>query len=186
MNIPQRPPIMVRAPERDAKNDKKMSASETSVNPALLSYMGAGNSEVKIEFTLYTNSSKCKYGEQLLKIAREKKFTFEHIDVSKVAPPEWLPGTPTLVHENNVYCGDAAFGFIDNFTSQQDSTQPALAAVAIEPEQPTNPFAKKMSDDSAGCGLSKAFAPPPAEEVDESKFSESTDQAMQRLLAGRR
>lgn len=186
MNIPNRPPIIVRAPARDGKKkseDVIDSADTQAASPELLGYINKAAASKPHEITVYTNTGVCRHGPALL--AELKGCLFNHVDVSQCKPPAWLPGTPTLVHKNNVYCGDAAFLFVQNFDCPK--TEPSEPS-ATQPQQatPTNPFAKRVFDESAGCGLSKAFAPPAVVEVDESKFAESTDDAMQRMLAGRR
>ena len=186
MNIPNRPPIIVRAPARDGKKkseDVIDSADTQAASPALLGYINNAAASKPHEITVYTNTGVCRYGPALL--AELKGCLFNHVDVSQCKPPSWLPGTPTLVHKNNVYCGDAAFSFVQNFDCPKAGpSEPS----APQPQQatPTNPFAKRVCDESVGCGLSKAFAPPAVVEVDDSKFAESTDDAMQRMLAGRR
>ena len=184
MEIPRRPPVIVRAPEREEKqNEKKVmdSSDAGGVSPDLYSYINKTAAKPKHDITVYTNTGVCKHGPALL--AAMWSHDFNHIDVSQTKPPSWLPGTPTLVYKKSVYCGDAAFAFVQTF--ELPKSVPASDGPALG-KAPVNPFSKKISDDSAGCGLSSAFAPPPVVDVDESKFSESTDDAMQRLLAGRR
>lgn len=182
-NIPLRPPIIVRAPTREGKKkDKEMidSSDTERASPELLAYIGKAASSEPHEITVYTYAGVCPHGPALL--AELRDCLFNHVDISQCKPPSWLPGTPTLVHKNNVYCGDAAFSFAQNFDCPK--AEPSLPE--LREGVPTNPFSKKVRDESVGCGLSKAFAPPTVVEVDESKFAESTDDAMQRLLAGRR
>lgn len=181
MNLPRRPPVLVRAPERDEKNNPpdKAAAGE-AVSPELYGFMNRDNPKpdlTELDITVYTNTGVCPHGPALLEVLRG--FSFKHVDVSQCRPPAELTGTPSVVHKRGVYCGDAAFELAEYFVSQRGA-KPAKA------EAPrTNPFTK-APDDSMGCGLSQALAPPAVVEVDESKFSESTDEAMQRLLAGRK
>ncbi|CAM9703101.1 unnamed protein product [Ectocarpus sp. 6 AP-2014] len=135
----------------------------------------AAESKPNDMITVYTNSAVCAHGTALL--AEIEGCLFNHVDISQQQPPSWLPGTPTVVHNNSVYCGDNAFAFVQNFDLPK-STQRQPSADAK--------FSLNTADSSFGCGLSKAFAPPAVIEVDESQFTESTDDAMQRLLAGRR
>lgn len=188
MDVPRRPPIIVRAPERAEKTQGKalMDSSDTGgVSPDLYSYISKTASQPTPDITVYTNTGVCRHGSALLDELRG--CLFNHVDVSQSKAPSWLPGTPTVVHKSNVYCGDAAFAFVQNFDVPKTSPEKQpLANAAVKEAEPVNPFAKKACDDAAGCGLSKAFAQPAVVEVDESKFAESTDDAMQRLLAGRR
>lgn len=191
MDIPRRPPVIVRAPERAGKTPEKtlMDSSDTGgVSPNLLSYINkaAAPPQPAHDVTVYTNTAACRYSPQLL--AELDGRAFNHVDISKSEAPSWLPGTPTVVHKSNVYCGDAAFAFVQNYDVPRASpgSGAATSQAGKEEQQLPNPFAKRLADDFAGCGLAKAFAPPSVVEVDESKFAESTDDAMQRLLAGRR
>lgn len=185
MEIPRRPPVIVRAPEREKATDDKhlMDSSKTpAVSPNLYSYIGnkQQSKATQQEITVYTNSGVCKHCPALLQALSGCKY--DHVDISKSKPPAWLPGTPTLVHKNNVYCGDAAFDFVENFDVPKSTPESNDNEAATD----KNPFSKRLGDDSAGCGLSEAFAPPPVVDVDEARFAESTDDAMQRLLASRR
>jgi len=182
MEIPRRPPVIVRAPEREKATDDKLlmdSSATPGVSPNLYSYIGKDQppKSTPEDITVYTNSTVCKHSHDLLQTLSGR--SYQHVDISKSKPPSWLPGTPTLVHKNNVYCGDAAFAFVDSYD---------VPKITNDREATTskNPFAKRVADDTAGCGLSQAFAPPPVVDVDEAKFAESTDDAMQRLLASRR
>ena len=179
MNVPRRPAIIMSVPEREGKAGAKciIDSSATAGVSA-----DAPSPPKPPDITVYTNSGVCPHGEALL--AEMKGCAFNHVDVSQCKAPSWLPGTPTVVHNNSVYCGDTAFAFVQSFDLPK-SGQPDTTPHAVE-TPPANPFSKHAPDNHAGCGLSKAFAPPEVVEVDESKFAESTDDAMQRLLAGRR
>lgn len=158
----------MRAPSREGKKPEKHTLEPQQADTATAS-------KPNDNITVYTNSTVCAHGTALL--AEMKGCVFNHIDISQQPAPSWLPGTPTVVHKNSVYCGDTAFAFVQNF----DIPKSEQVQSASEPT-----FAQNTADMSLGCGLSKAFAPPEVIEVDESQFTESTDDAMQRLLAGRR
>lgn len=150
MNVPARPGVVIRAPEREKSKERKFEMEESPI-------------------VVYVNSGVCPYGRELLSLAGGRGVKVRVVDVSNVPPPAWLPGTPSLVHNGDVYCGDAAFSFVGE----------------IPEEKNVSPVGK-TKDTSAGCGISQAFAPPKEIDVDESQFSASTDEMMQRLMAGRR
>eukprot|EP00752_Nemacystus_decipiens_P004382 g4005.t1 len=139
-----------------------MDSSDTGgVSAELLTYINNEAPPKPHDITVYTNSGVCQYSPALL--TELKGCLFNHVDVSQCKPPSWLPGTPTLVHKNNVYCGDAAFLFAQNF----DCPRYEQSAPPPEEAVPTNPFSKKVREESRGCGLSQAFSPPPVIDVDE-------------------
>lgn len=178
MDIPRRPPVIIRAPARADKTPDKTFLDTSTGEAGSLS--GSNKSPPRTDdVTVYTNTAVCRYSPDLL--AAVQGCMFNHVDISKSEAPSWLPGTPTVVHKSNVYCGDAAFAFVQSYDLQKGSP-----AASHADEEAPNPFAKRPADNSFGCGLAKAFASPSVVEVDESKFAESTDDAMQRLLAGRR
>lgn len=124
------------------------------------------------DLKIFTRVDVCPYSKQLLQLAHERQIKFANHDLSNDSPPSWLPGTPTVVDNRDVYCGDAAFSFIESISISKDSE---------DLKKIQNPVR-----DGIGCGLSQAFMPPTKEEVNESDFNVSTDDMVARVLAGRR
>lgn len=176
MDIPRRPPVIIRPPERADKTPDKSIMDSSAGQPSTSLSSGIDQHHL----TVYTNIDVCRFSQDILD--ELGGIMFNHVEISKADAPSWLPGTPTVVHKSNVYCGDAAFAFVQNYEGLQKRPTDANPAA----QKLGNPFAKRQSDVSFGCGLAKAFAPPSVVEVDESKFAESTEDAMQRLLAARR
>lgn len=180
MDVPHRPPLVIRAPVRDVKNNPVGGKEPTrGVSPELQKFMDGRESNPRLDITVFTNSGVCPHGPVLLECL--KGFSFKHVDVSQRKPPAELSGTPSIIYKKSVYCGDAAFELVEYLVhevNQSASKEPEVV------EAPANPFAKKATDDYSGCGLSQAFAQPKTIEVDESQL-ESTDEAMSRMLACR-
>lgn len=168
MNVPRRPAIIMSPPSTQGKKHAK-----DTTNPQQVDTVAASKPNDMI--TVYTNSAICAHGTALLE--EIKGCVFNHVDISQQQAPSWLPGTPTVVHNNSVYCGDNAFEFVQSFDLPKSGQGQSSGAAT---------FSQNSADSSLGCGLSKAFAAPEVIDVDESQFTESTDDAMQRLLAGRR
>lgn len=180
MFVPARPGVVIRAPEREKSKEVKMDSSLGSGMTQKVADKISASSQGKPEFVVYTNTGVCQYSDDLVSMAHKRGLLFNKIDVSQTTPPSWLPGTPSIVNNGDVYCGDAAFSFVEGFpTPNPGSTE--------EDSERSNPLIKgRVKSESAGCGIKAAFAPPKQEEVDESQFNMSTDDMMQKLLAGRR
>lgn len=182
MQVPPRPGVIIRAPTREKSAAKTMDSSVGSGITQEVADRVSASSRESASFVVYTNTGVCPYSDDLVSVAHKKGLIFNKIDVSQRSPPSWLPGTPSIVHEGNVYCGDAAFLFVQHYSAPQTSSE-----VADSDSSGPNDFMKgSVKSDSTGCGISAAFAPPKQICVDESKFNTSTDDMMQKLLAGRR
>lgn len=176
MHIPARPGVVIRAPEREKSKEVKMNM-DSGIGSGITQQVAdkiASSSLGKPEFVVYTNNGVCPHSDDLVSLAQMRGLVFNKIDVSQTIPPNWLPGTPSVVCGGDVYCGDAALSFVEGFPVQ---TSPG-------DDNDTNLF--NTDKESAGCGIKAAFAPPRHEDVDESKFNVSTEDMMQKLLAGRR
>lgn len=177
MFVPDRPGVIIRAPEREKSKETKMDSSLGSGISQEVADRVSASARGKPRFVVYTNTGVCPHGDDLVAMATKRGLLFNKIDVSQTTPPGWLPGTPSVVHEGDVYCGDAAFSFVEGFP--QDTVVPE--------EESSNSIIKgKVKCETAGCGIKAAFAPPKVIEVDERQFDVSTEDMMQRLLAGRR
>ena len=177
MNVPARPPVIIRAPEREKSKESKMDSSLGSGMDQKVADKISSASARKPEFVIYTNTGVCAHSDDLVGVAHKRGLHFNKIDVSQTTPPSWLPGTPSVVCEGNVYCGDAAFDFVEGFPTP--TTTSVQGDTAVQGGQ-----FKDMS--TGGCSIKAAFAPPKEVEVDESQFNVSTEDMMQKLLAGRR
>lgn len=197
MNVPSRPGVVIRAPERernkerresrDMRDDPKNKNLEMLSTPVSLRQPTTGtcsgkntntgaNKEMGVGFTVYTNVRKCQFSLDLLDMLQKKGLAFEHIDVSKMsAIPGWLKGTPVIIHDGKGYCGDSAFEFVGCISED----------MAKEAEDAQQEVAHNTHDDNAGCGIAQAFAPP-NDVLDDEKYSTSTEDLMQRAMAGRK
>lgn len=174
MNVPARPPVIIRAPDREKSKERKMDSSLGSgIDQKVVDKINT-SSQNKPEFVVYTNSNVCRYSDDLVEIAQKRGLSFNKIDVSFSTPPSWLPGTPSVVCGGDVYCGDAAFQFVENL--------PVAENLPLEERG----IHEERGNDNVGCSIKTAFAPPKQIEVDESQFNISTEDMMQKLLAGRR
>ncbi|AAR26917.1 FirrV-1-B42 [Feldmannia irregularis virus a] len=130
------------------------------------------------DIKIYTHCKRCKYSREIMTLSAELgvEHRVQFIDLDKNPPPTWLPGTPSLVCGNDVYCGDAAFKYVENMQRSTAAAEPSKAMTG----QP--------SVASKGLGLSQAFAPVPSavSDDDESRPMISTNDMMNRLLAERR
>lgn len=178
MHVPARPGVIIRAPEREKSKETKMDSGLGSGMTKEVAERVAASSRGKPQFVVYTNTGVCLYSDDLVSLAHKKGLNFTKIDVSQTTPPSWLPGTPSIVHEGDVYCGDAAFSFVEGF--------PLEEAQEVQNEDSKPLIEGRVKCETAGCGIKAAFAPPKQIDVDESQFNVSTDDMMQKLLAGRR
>ena len=177
MNVPRRPGIEIRPPDRANKNENTLERDGRTEVPTPVSLRQPGPTK-QMEFTLYTNVGKCQYSCEIVDIIKKKGLEFEHLDVSKMsALPPWLKGTPIIIHDGKGYCGDSAFTFINCLSE-------SIVQEAEEKQKEVVPTIKSP-EDNVGCGIAQAFAPP-KEVVDDEKYTASTDDLMKRVMAGRR
>lgn len=186
MHVPPRPGVIIRPPTREKERPKKVDSIDSSVGRQLgrevIDHVSASSSN-KPSFVVYTNSGTCPFSDELVHFAQKKGILFDTVDVARTRPPSWLPGTPSIVFDDNVYCGDAAFSFVEHFVVHQNKRQQEGEPT----RQEKNDFMSGRSkSDTVGCGIQAAFAPPKQIDVDENKFNASTDDIMQKLLAGRK
>ena len=180
MNIPNRPGCLIRAPVRNSVDKTNMDSSLGSGISDRVMTRVQESANNKPEFIIYTNTGVCPYSDDLVNLAHTRGLNIQRIDVSQKTPPSWLPGTPSVVCRGNVYCGDAAFDFIESIehdvqnTDTTNDTNNSLTLGSVK-EKPTG-----------GCGISAAFAPPVQISVDESQFSMKTDEVMAAYEARRR
>lgn len=173
MNVPNRPGIVIREPERERKKGEKPvnmdSAIGSAIDKNLVENMKAPKQDVII---IYTNVSKCKFSPDILDLAIQRKIPFQQQDVDATTAPAWLPGTPSVVHGDSVYCGDAAFKFVETLTCKKET------------EKPSNKG--KIKDKALGCDFASAFSAPQEVDDNDQKYQVSTDEMMQRILRGRK
>ena len=178
MNIPNRPGCLIRAPVRNAVDKTNMDSSLGSGISDRVMKRVSESANNKPDFIVYTNSGVCPYSDDLVNLAHTKGLNIQRIDVSQKIPPSWLPGTPSVVCQGNVYCGDAAFDFIESIEHEiqdTDNTNDKNLTLGSIKEKP-----------SGGCGIRAAFAPPVQISVDESQFTMKTDEVMAAYEARRR
>ena len=178
MSMPCRPGFVIRAPVRSAADTINMDSSLGSGMSDDVMKRVTESSLNKPEFIIYTNSGVCPYSDDLVNMAHVKGLNIQRIDVSQKNPPSWLPGTPSVVYRGDVYCGDAAFDFIEAIEHEQQEP------VQEKPNGLTQGSIKEKT--SGGCGIGAAFAPPVNIQVDEREFSMKTDEVMQLYEARRR
>lgn len=176
MYVPDRPGVIIRAPEREKSKEGKMDSSLGSGMSKEVADRVSASARGKAKFLVYTNTGVCPHGDDLVAFANRRGLLFNKIDVSQAIPPSWLPGTPSVVHEGDVYCGDAAFDFVEGFPLDEKSEVP----------DDHNFIKGRVKCETAGCGIKSAFAPPKEIQEDESLYNVSTEDMMQKLLAGRR
>lgn len=184
MNIPPRPGILIRAPDREKKLDPPvMDSSQVGKNhPNVLKTIGSSSSGNHSLFTVYVDTRRCPFSQPLLDVIDSKHLSYKKIDICFDTFPKWLPGTPSLLCEGNVFCGDAAYKFVESIPTQDaELLTDSKATVQQGFPKPSRP-----GNSASGCGLSTAFAAPRIIEEDESKYNMSTDDMMQKLLANRR
>jgi len=114
MNVPNRPGLIIRAPCRDNADKSNMDSSLGSGVSDDVMKRVLDSSQNKPEVVIYTNSGVCPYSDDLVNLSQRNGINIQRIDVSQKNPPSWLPGTPSVVYHGNVYCGDAAFNFIES------------------------------------------------------------------------
>ena len=174
MSVPNRPGIIIREPERERKRGNKPmemdSAIGSKIDPTIVENM---KKKTELGFTLYTNFSRCRYSQEIVNAANERHLNFTVKDVDALSAPRWLPGTPSVVYGENVYCGDAAFKFVETHHNK--------------PEDPERHCTKaKINDETLGCDFASAFSAPIEIVDDDKKYDVSTDEMMQRIMHGRR
>lgn len=180
---------IIRAPDREAKNDTQMRASTKPMKTA-----GPVVRPTEPMFTVYVNSSKCRHSGDLMNVIRDvHRIPCSVIDVAGGENvPVWLRGTPSLVTGTDVYCGDTAFEFVASISAEpqsQDATTLNDPSVGQPPcfSDILSGKGAKAKNEGIGCGLSQAFAAPVAisEEEAAKKYSGSVDDAMSRLMQSR-
>lgn len=174
LGMPGRPGVIIRPPDRESSN----------ANKQVVGTLGSSNSSTVLQgdFTVYVNSQQCKHSNELLHdMSRVYKIEGEIIDICNTPRvPSWLPGTPSIVHGENVYCGNSAFSFLESFVHQQSQpTKPQPESV----QAMINGNASKASD-TKGCGLQQAFSKPveSSEEDLNQRYAQSTDQMMAKMM----
>lgn len=177
MSVPNRPGFVVRVPVREGQGVQPMDSSIGSGITDEVSDRINSSSRNKSDIVIYTNSGICRYSDDLVKLANKRGINTKRIDISQTNPPSWLPGTPSLVHNGNVYCGDASFSFIESI--ELSPSDPA-------PEDKNSITQPKVKESTVGCGIGAAFAPPVEIKVDESQFDMKMEDVMQRMMASRR
>lgn len=176
MSVPIRPGIVIRAPDREESKDREFTKFDSNGN-GKNEETKESNLPSEIKITIYTNSATCRYSQELLCLTKSKGLTPTVIDISKCVVPKWLPGTPTVVYRGDVYCGDAAFDFVSTIHMEGHQGASVGTNVCVP---------RKVGDVNVGCGIAEAFQKPKEIEVDESIYNMSTEETMQKLLAGRR
>ena len=173
MSIPQRPGIIIRAPERDN--------SQSTIKPPGYAPPSAPISLKKKEtspyaFILYTNLQKCQHSANILQQIESKGLIFEARDVSKISNiPSWLKGTPVIEYEGEGYCGDLAFNFIECLSSHMESDPtPSVQGKSSVGN-------KKKDDGDIGCSFTSAFSSPKDSGEDDEKYNASPE-AMKRNM----
>lgn len=176
---------IIRAPDREEKNDTQMRASTKPMKTA---------ESVEPMFTVYVNSSKCRHSGDLMNAIRDvHRVPCSVIDVAGGKNvPAWLRGTPSIVMGTDVYCGDTAFEFVASISAEHERQDAALNNDSSVGQPPCfsdilSGKGVKGKNEGIGCGLSQAFAAPVAisEEEAAKKYSGSVDDAMSRLMQSR-
>lgn len=179
MSVPQRPGIIIRAPEREKISQLKVNPSDSSPPPPPVSLKKTETSPYA--FILYTNLQKCQHSADILQQIESKGLIFEARDVSKLSNiPSWLKGTPVIEYDGEGYCGDLAFNFIECLSSHME-TAPSSTPV----EQAKSRV--KSNDNDTGCSFSKAFTAPKDSGEDNDKYNASPEEMKRNMeLAMRR
>lgn len=181
---------IIRAPDREAKNDTQRRASTKPPKT-----MASTEPPKEPVFTVYVNSSKCRHSGDLVNAIRDvHRIPCSVVDVAGGKNvPVWLRGTPSIVMGTDVYCGDTAFEFVASISAEHES-QVANVNLNDSPVGQPPCFSDilsgkgaKAKNEGIGCGLSQAFAAPVAisEEEAAKKYSGSVDDAMSRLMQSR-
>jgi len=191
MKVPTtRPAIIIQAPSRDKQkqNSQNPPSQQNSQNSPYSQYNNAAPASIP---TLYVNLQRCPHSNDLLfSVTHMLKIQVNVVDVSREAPPPWLPGTPTFVHDRSVYCGDNAFQFAESYASTvNESQQKSVIEVIAEGGTPAarKSVGGKGGRGKGGTSLSNAFKPVTVEDDGEieAKYAETTDAKLQRMMAGR-
>lgn len=140
--------------------------------------------EIKTELILYVNSSKCIHSAHLLhEIQNVHMIPCRVIDASVTTTlPDWLRGTPSLVVENGVYCGDNAFKKLEEIVLEQSQPQ-HIESNSVE----SIVSGKKKNNENKGCSLGDAFAPPLeiSEEEANAKYGGDMNDILKRAMDNR-
>ena len=177
MNVPRRPGIEIRPPDRANKSEEvRPIVKESSDTPSEIVSLRQPTPTQKMEFVVYTNVGKCSHSRELLDMLQKKGIKFEHTDVSNMSQiPSWMKGTPIIIHQGKGYCGDGAFTFVECLAD----------AIVEESAEKQGGVVPSTIAKNVGCGIAHAFAPP-KDESDDAKYTSSTEDAMKRLTEGRR
>lgn len=180
---------IIRAPDREAKNDTQRRAPKKPMKTT------EPVAPTEPMFTVYVNSSKCRHSGDLMNAIRDvHRIPCSVIDVAGGKNvPVWLRGTPSIVMGTDVYCGDTAFEFVASIGigAEHESQDASLndSPVGQPPcfSDILSGKGAKAKNEGIGCGLSQAFAAPVAisEEEAAKKYSGSVDDAMSRLMQSR-
>lgn len=148
---------------------------------------------------IYTRCDKCPYSREIVDLSSSLKLQtkVKILDLSRVQPPDWLPGTPSVVCENKVYCGDAGFQFLESIGAaatdeQEEGTEEGKLYATTSPYNKLKQLEPKMTmqgKTESGLDLAQAFLPPPFVDSDsdtEEPSRGTTNDMMARLLAERR
>ncbi len=171
--IPGRQTPMIRVSDRELNRPDQEHPSSKEIQQ-----------EVKPELVLYTNSLKCVHSAHLLhEMQNVHRIPCKIIDVSTTNKlPDWLRGTPSLVVENGVYCGDNAFKKMEEIVvemSQPQQPEPCSVEAIVS--------GKKKGNENKGCSLGAAFAPPPeiSEEEANAKYGGDINDIIKRAMDNR-
>jgi hypothetical protein len=175
VSIPGRQAPVIRVSEREMnrpENQQPLGMNEREIV------------QVEPQITLYINSPVCMHSAQLLhEIQNVHKMPCTVIDVYGLKNiPSWLRGTPSLVVENDVYCGDTAFAKVHELSMERSVSGVSLAKSPLE-----DIVSGKKRVEQKGCSLQDAFAPPPviSEEEANAKYSGDMNDILKRAMESR-
>lgn len=140
--------------------------------------------QVEPQITLYINSPVCMHSAQLLhEIQNVHKIPCTVIDVyGSTNLPVWLRGTPSLVVENGVYCGDTAFVKVTELAMEGSVSVVSPAKSSLE-----DIVSGKKRVEQKGCSLQDAFSAPKgiSEEEANAKYSGDINDVIKRAMESR-
>ena len=145
-------------------------------------------------------SSRCKYCDELLQLM--KKIKHKVINIDNEEYPDFLPGVPTVVDGTNVFCGDAAYNFIESLSqtklravprhipeiSQKEPVRPEERPPVQTDTVQSKSLSKNIGSKKAGTGnsLDTAFNVTTFVEKDDKVYSQNVDKRLAEMLASRR
>lgn len=190
MPVPPRPPIVMRVPEKEKKQEKEegnfmpLTGVQTQARPVLLKQPDINSAD--FSFTLYTNVKRCRHSSDILDLIQKYGLVCDNLDVSQITDlPKWITGTPVIVFEGDGYCGDLAFEFVESlhtFIKTSNSTNGNEG----EPERPRNFHERIQKNDEDGSSFSKAFSPPQDNGENDQKYNMTNEDMMKNVTAGMR